>query len=65
MKTDKREALRHISCLPEDAVIQDALYRIAFVQAVTHGLAAAERGEFATQDEVEKRMARWLKSAGR
>jgi predicted transcriptional regulator len=65
MKQDKAEALRLIECLPDDALVEDALYEIAFVQDILEAEAEADRGELIPHEEVKKRMGRWLKSAGR
>lgn len=47
-------------------VVQDALeryieYETDFLEAVERGIAAADRGEFVDQDEVEARLERMLK----
>ncbi|HEX9812581.1 MAG TPA: hypothetical protein VGA88_10905 [Burkholderiales bacterium] len=45
--------------LPSDATWDDVIEEARFRKAVEAGLAAAEHGAFATDDEVEKAFARW------
>lgn len=40
--------------LPEDATIEDVIERLRFRQAVAEGRHAAERGEFASDEEVRR-----------
>ena len=60
MKTAKegvRDLLEH---LPEDASLEDIQYHIYVRQKVQKGLDAAREGNVISQNEVEKRMSRWL-----
>lgn len=63
--TAKKEALEIIQKLPDDSTMADVLYQLDFQLAVRRGIEEADRGELITQEEVEKQMGRWLKSAGR
>lgn len=45
--------------LPADATWGDAIEEVRFRKAVEAGLAAADRGAFATEDEVQAAFARW------
>lgn len=45
--------------LPEDASYEDIQYHIYVQQKIDVGLAAAERGEFISDEEIEQRIARW------
>lgn len=63
--TAKKEALEIIQKLPDDSTMADVLYQLDFQLAVRRGIEEADRGELITQEEVEKHMGRWLKSAGR
>ena len=46
--------------LPDDASLDDIQYHIYVCQKIQKGLDAAERGEVISQEEAERRMARWL-----
>ena len=45
--------------LPDDATWDDVIEEARFRKAVEAGLAAADRGAFATEDEVHAAFARW------
>lgn len=46
--------------LPDDVSYEDVQYHIYVQQAVQRGLDAVDRGEVISQEEVEKRMTKWL-----
>lgn len=46
--------------LPDDVSHEDVQYHIYVQQAVQRGIEAAERGDVIAQEEVERRMAKWL-----
>jgi predicted transcriptional regulator len=46
--------------LPEDASYEDIQYHIYVRQAIQRGIEAADRGELVEQEEIERRMAKWL-----
>ncbi len=61
MTATAKDAVRQIlDELPEDASYQDIQYRIYVRQKVEQGLKDLEEGRVLTQEEVERRMARWL-----
>ncbi|MCH8988873.1 MAG: hypothetical protein IIA92_08710 [Chloroflexi bacterium] len=60
MKTGKQEVLELLEQLPEDASLEDIQYHIYVRQKVQKGLDAAGEGTVIAQEEVERRMARWL-----
>lgn len=60
METPVDEVRRLLDTLPPGATFEDIQYHIYVQQAIRRGLEAAERGEFLEQDEVERRMAKWL-----
>jgi len=60
MGRPKEEVRRILDTLPEETSYEDIQYHIYVRQAIEHGLAAAERGELLDQDEVERRMSKWL-----
>ena len=56
-----KDEVRHLlDDLPEDATYEDIQYHIYVRQAIENGLAAVERGEVLSHEEVERRMAKWL-----
>jgi predicted transcriptional regulator len=50
--------------VPDDASLEDIQYHIYVCQKADRGLKAADQGHVLTQDEVERRMARWLEFCG-
>ena len=60
MNTAKDEVRQLLDRVPDDASLEDIQYHIYVCQKLNHGLTAADQGHVLTQDEVERRMARWL-----
>lgn len=60
MKTAKEEVRELLEQLPEDSSLEDIQYHIYVRQKVLNGLEAARKGQVIPQDEIEKRMERWL-----
>jgi predicted transcriptional regulator len=60
MGRPKEEIRRLLDKLPEDVSYEDVQYHIYVQQAVQRGLDAADRGEVVSQQEIERRMAKWL-----
>ena len=60
MKTGKEEVLELLEQLPEDATLEDIQYHIYVHQKIQKGLDASREGKVIPQEEVERRMARWL-----
>jgi len=57
---DVRQVLHHLADeLPESATWNDVLEKVRFRQAVERGIQAANRSEFATEDQVRNAFARW------
>jgi hypothetical protein len=59
MKTAKQEVIDLVEKLPDDASLDDIQYHIYVRQKIEKGLEAAARGDVISQDEAERRMARW------
>lgn len=59
METAKEEVQRILDLLPDDATLEDIQYRIYVHQAIAAGLRDVEHGRVVSQEEVERRMARW------
>ena len=61
-----REELHHLADeLPESATWNDVMEKVRFRQAVECGIQAADRGEFATPDDVKNAFSRWGVNANR
>ena len=60
MKTAKEEVRDLLEKLPDDASLDDIQYHIYVCQKIQKGLDAAECEEVISQEEAERRMARWI-----
>ena len=60
MQTAKQEVVKLLSHLPEDCSLEDIQYHLFVLQKIEHSLKDIEEGRVYTQEEVEKRMAKWL-----
>jgi len=60
MNTAKDEVRQLLDRVPDDASLEDIQYHIYVCQKADRGLEAADQGRVLSQDEVERRMARWL-----
>lgn len=56
----KEEIRELLDKLPDDVSYEDVQYHIYVQQAVQRGVQAADRGEVISQEEAERRMAKWL-----
>ncbi len=59
MQTAKQEVQQLLQGLPDDATLEDIRYHIYVKQRIALGLADVRAGRLISQDEVEKRFARW------
>ena len=57
----KRQILKAIEELPDDASVEDALERLYLLYKIEKGLRQADRGDLISQEEARQRMAEWLK----
>ncbi len=57
--TAKQEAQRILDALPDDASLEQIQYHLYVVQKIEAGLRDAEEGRLLTQEEVERRIAKW------
>ncbi len=64
MRNPKERVQRLLDTLPDETSFEDIQYHVYVLQAIQSGLDAADRGELADQDEMEKRMATWTGSFG-
>ena len=60
MGKPKEELRQLLEKLPDDVSYEDIQYHIYVRQAVQRGVDAADQGHIISQDEVERRMAKWL-----
>ncbi len=60
MQTAKQEVEELLRELPEDATLEDIQYHIYVKQKIAQGLSDIAAGRVMSQEEVEKRFARWL-----
>ena len=60
MERPKEEVRKLLDTLPEEVSFEDIHYHIYVQEAIRRGLEAAERGELVDQEEIERRMAKWL-----
>jgi len=60
MGTTKEEVRRMLDHIPDDASFEDIQYHIYVRQKIERGLNDIEEGGVLSQEEVERRMAKWL-----
>jgi predicted transcriptional regulator len=60
VQTAKQEVQDLLQELPDDATLEDIQYHIYVKQKIAQGLADVRAGRVVSQDNVEKRFARWL-----
>ena len=61
MKTSAKDEVRALlEKLPDDASLNDIQYHIYVRQKIERGLEAIRKGNVIPQEDIEKRMARWL-----
>lgn len=59
MKSVKEEALRAISSLPDDAPIDDVMYRLYVIDKVVHGQEAIKDGRVIKTPDLLKEIESW------
>jgi predicted transcriptional regulator len=59
MMTAKEEAIRAISSLPDDAPIDDVMYRLFVIDKVTRGQEAVKNGRTISNEELLKEVESW------
>ena len=55
----KAEIIASLQKLPEDATVDDAMERLAFLARLEIAHAQLEAGDTFTQEEIEREMAEW------
>jgi len=59
--TTKEKIVQAVEALPSDATIEDAMERLLFLAKVERGLRQADEGKTISHEDVQERMAKWLK----
>ncbi len=60
MQTAKQEVQELLRDLPDDTTLEDIQHHIYLRQKIAQGRADVQAGRVVSQDEVEKRLSRWL-----
>lgn len=60
MSSPKQAVLEMIQRLPDDASLEDIQYHLYVLQKIERGLQDAAAGRVLSQEEVEKRLDKWL-----
>ena len=60
MGTAKEEVEALLSKLPDDCSIEDIQYHLYVIEKVRKGLDSADSEETLSQEEVERRLGKWL-----
>lgn len=60
MSTTKDEVRKMLDQIPEDVSFEDIQYHIYVRQKIEHGLRDIEEGRVLSQEEIERRMSKWL-----
>lgn len=60
MATAKQEVQRVLDTLPEESSLEDIQYHLYVLQRIERGRQDVEAGRVIPNDEIERRMARWL-----
>jgi len=55
----KDEVRRLLDVLPDEASYEDIQYHIYVQQKIDRGIAASDRGDFMSDEEIEQRIPRW------
>lgn len=62
--SSKKAALKIVEEAPEDASIEEIMYRLFFRARVDRGLKELAQGKTVSHEEVRRSVARWLRSSG-
>jgi hypothetical protein len=60
MSVAKDQVTSLLERLPNDASIEDIQYHLYVIEKVNHGLESIEKDGGLTQDEVERRLSKWI-----
>lgn len=60
MQTAKQEASKLIASMPDDCSLEEIQYHLYVMQKVERGLKDLDADRIYSQEDVERRMAKWL-----
>ena len=60
MSTVKEEVRSLLDKLPDDCSLEDIQYHLYVVEKINRGIDRAEREGILSQDEVERRLSKWM-----
>ncbi|MBC8390954.1 MAG: hypothetical protein H8E17_00080 [Deltaproteobacteria bacterium] len=60
MQTAKEQVIELLKQLPENSTLEEIQYHLYVRQKIQAGISDVEQGKIHTQEEVEKRMERWI-----
>jgi len=60
MQTTKQEVSELLKRLPEDCSLEGVQYHLYVLQKIQRGLNDAKEGRVRSQEELEKKMERWV-----
>lgn len=61
MNTAKDEVRKLLDRLPDEVTLEDIQYQVYFLDEIARGTEEMNRGEIIPQEEVRRRMAKWLR----
>ncbi|MCK4731797.1 MAG: hypothetical protein KAT65_04985 [Methanophagales archaeon] len=60
MSTAKKEVQKMLEQIPDDSSFEDIQYHIYVREKIERGLKDIEEGRILDQEEIERRMSKWL-----
>ena len=60
MQTAKKEVSDLLDRLPDNCTLEDVQYHLYVIQKIERGLKDAEEGSVYEENEIEKKMSKWL-----
>ncbi len=60
MTTAREEVRKILDQIPDDSTLEDIQYHIYVRQKIERGLEDVQEGRVLSQEEVERRMSKWL-----
>ena len=60
MQTAKKEVSDLLDRLPDNCTLEDVQYHLYVIQKIGRGLKDAEEGRVYEENEIEKKMSKWL-----
>ncbi|HDH97561.1 MAG TPA: hypothetical protein ENF70_00305 [Deltaproteobacteria bacterium] len=60
MLTDKQEVIKLLKGLPDNSTLEEIQYHLYVRQKVQRGIQDVKEGRIYSQEEVEKRMGKWV-----